>query len=71
MGPMGDHWWPAFVAILLWSRTLVSWLVILHDHIMIKTFRIRIRMDQALYGREQCAAAKLASEAQRVGIAPA
>lgn len=38
---------------------------------MIKTFRIRIRMDQALYGREQCAAAKLASEAQRVGIAPA
>lgn len=46
---MGDHWQPVYVATLLWSRTLMSWFVILHDHMMIKTFRIRIRIGSGVH----------------------
>lgn len=66
---MGDRGQPAHLATLLWSRTSVRCLVILHDQFDHEEFSHPHSHGSGVqYGRESCAAAKFASEAQGVGI---
>lgn len=65
---MGNHGKSTHMVALFWSRATMRWLVILHEYIVQDFLHPHSHWIRRSYGRETCAAEKLASEAQRKGI---